>query len=164
MASEGCLVNLIFRKIPVVPTPLKWLQISEMNPQQDPRRCKPIFDSYLSLGNGLGSGRMAAMERRACLEGDEEKFRSKEPAFLCSGSIPIAPCISLSMGQDPARPWTDSEDTSGPTAPWSEASTASWGSWVGEMDGGERDFFLVDAPARSFSSPLFFSFWRERQN
>lgn len=104
------------------------------------------------------------MEGGACLEGDEEKFRSKEPAFLCSGSIPIAPCISLSMGQDPARPWMDSEDTSGPTAPWSEVSTATWGSWVGEMDGGERDFFLVDAPARSFSRPVFFSFWRETQN
>lgn len=104
------------------------------------------------------------MEGGACLEGDEEKFRSKEPAFLCNGSIPIAPCISLSMGQDPARPWMDSEDTSGPTAPWSEVSTATWGSWVGEIDGGERDFFLVDAPARSFSRPVFFSFWRETQN
>jgi len=29
---------------------------------------------------------------------------------------------------------------------------------VGDTDGGERDFFFVDAPARSFSSPLFFSF------
>lgn len=64
------------------------------------------------------------------------------------------------MGQDPARPWRDSEDTSGPIAPWSEVSAAAWGSWVGEMDGGERDFFLAEAPARSFSSPLFFSFWK----
>lgn len=104
------------------------------------------------------------MERGACLEGDEEKFRSKEPAFLCSGSIPTAPCISLSMGQEPALPCMDSEDTSGPTAPWSEVSAATWASWVGEMDGGERDFFLVEAPARSFSSPLFFSFWKDTQN
>lgn len=103
------------------------------------------------------------MDRGACREGDA-KFRSKEPAFLCRGSIPMAPCISLSMGQDPALPWVDSEDTSGPTAPWSRASMATWGSWVGDTDGGERDFFLVEAPARSFRSPLFFSFWGDTQD
>jgi hypothetical protein len=65
------------------------------------------------------------------------------------------------MGQEPALPRMDSGDTSGPMAPWREESMATWESWVGEMDGGERDFFLVDAPARSFSSPLFFSFWRD---
>lgn len=96
------------------------------------------------------------MENAAGRVGDG-KLRSNEPAFLCSGSIPKAPCISPSMGQDPALLWMDSKDTSGPTAPWSEASTA-WGSWVGEVDGGERDFLLVDAPASSFSSPLFLSF------
>lgn len=98
------------------------------------------------------------MERGACREGDE-KFRSKEPAFLCSGSTPKAPCISPSKGQDPALLWVDSEeDTSGPTAPWSMASTAAWGSWVGEVGGGERGFFLADAPASSFRSPVFLSF------
>lgn len=100
---------------------------------------------------------MAAAERGACREGDG-KLRSKEPAFLCSGSNPKAPCISPSTGQDPALPWTDSEDTSGPTAPWREASAAARGSWVGEVDGGERDFLLVDAPASSFRSPGFLSF------
>lgn len=115
---------------------------------------------YLSLGSGLGSGRMEAMDRVACREGDKEKFRSKEPAFLCSGSNPMAPCISLSMGQEPALPWTVNGDTSGPMAPCSEVSMADWGSWVGDTDGGERDFFLVEAPASSFSSPLFFSFCR----
>lgn len=30
---------------------------------------------------------------------------------------------------------------------------------MGDTDGGERDFFFVDAPARSFNSPLFFSFF-----
>lgn len=163
MDSKGCLVNLILGK-----SPLSRFPKSGSRPQR-PTHTKVPEDghpppAYLSLGNGLASGRMAAMERGACREGDEEKFRSKEPAFLCSGSIPIAPCISLSMGQDPALPWMDREDTSGPNAPWRVASTATWGSWVGEMDGGERDFFLVDAPARSFSSPLFFSFWRDMQS
>lgn len=103
------------------------------------------------------------MDRVACRDGDKEKLRSKEPAFLCRGSSPMAPCISLSMGQEPALPWTVSGDTSGPTAPCSGASMADWGSWVGDTDGGERDFFLVEAPASSFSSPLFFSFCRETQ-
>lgn len=98
------------------------------------------------------------MERGVCREGDV-KLRSKEPAFLCSGSAPRAPCISASTGQEPARPWRDREHTSGPTAPWSTASAGSWGSWVGEVDGGERDFLLVDAPASSFRSPLFLSFF-----
>ena len=158
------MVNLILRKSLLSLLPQN---DSNLRDQPIPRpqriRAHPPCP-YLSLDKGLGSGRMAAMERGACLEGDEEKFRSKEPAFLCSGSIPTAPCISLSMGQDPALPWMDSEDTSGPTAPWSEVSTATRASWVGEMDGGERDFFLVDAPARSFSSPLFFSFWKDTQN
>lgn len=113
---------------------------------------------YLSLGSGLGSGRMEAVDRVACREGDKEKFRSKEPAFLCSGSSPMAPCISLSTGQEPALPWMVNGDTSGPMAPCSEESMADWGSWVGDTDGGERAFFLVEAPASSFNSPLFFSF------
>lgn len=139
-----------------------------LNPQKTPVilllsgcRCRepptPGPTPYLSLGSGLGSGR-TAMERGVCREGDV-KLRSKEPAFLCSGSAPRAPCISASTGQEPARPWRDREHTSGPTAPWSTASAGSWGSWVGEVDGGERDFLLVDAPASSFRSPLFLSFW-----
>lgn len=135
-----------------------WAQTSETGPLHGAQGRRP---PYLSLDRGLGSGRMAAMDRGACWDGDEQRFRSKEPAFLCSGSMPIAPCISLSTGQDPALPWADRAHTSGPMAPWSEAPTAPWGSWVGEMDGGERDFFLVDAPASSFSSPLFFSFYRD---
>lgn len=101
------------------------------------------------------------MERGVWWEGGEEKLRSKEPAFLCSGSSPMAPRISLSMGQDPALPWMDSEDTSGPIAPWRTTSMATWASWVGETDVGERGFFFVEAPASSFSSVLFFSFWRD---
>lgn len=127
------------------------------------QRMQPAY-SYLSLGSSLGSGRMAAMERVACRAGEEQKFRSKELVFLCSGSNPMAPRISLSMGQDPALPWTDREDTSGPMAPSSEVSAATGGSWVGEKDGGECDFLLVDAPASSFSSPLFFSFWGDTKS
>lgn len=114
---------------------------------------------YLSRDNGLGSGRMAAIERGGCLMGEGmEKFKSKEPVFLCSGSISIAPCISLSMGHEPALPWLEREDSSGPIAPCSIPSTTDRGSCVGDIDGGDRDFFFVEAPARSFKSPLFFSF------
>lgn len=122
---RGMLDKFIPQKIPFVTLSLNG---SNLRDQPTPRcqRSEPTLPPYLSLDKGLGSGRMAAMERDACLEGDEEKFRSKEPAFLCSGSMPTAPCISLSMGQDPALPWMDSEDTSGPTAPWSEVSTATW--------------------------------------
>lgn len=117
------------------------------------------YAAYLSRGKGLGSGRIAAMEERGCLAGEGmEKFKSKEPVFLCRGSSPIAPCISLSIGHEPALPWLEREENSGPTAPWSTPSMAACGSCVGDTDGGERDFFFVDAPARSFSSPLFFSF------
>lgn len=115
--------------------------------------------AYLSRGKGLGSGRIAAMEERGCLAGEGmEKFKSKEPVFLCRGSSPMAPCISLSIGHEPALPWLEREESSGPTAPCRTPSMAAWGSWVGDTDGGDRDFFFVDAPARSFSSPLFFSF------
>ena len=76
------------------------------------------------------------MEKAAGRVGDG-KLRSKEPAFLCSGSIPKAPCISPSMGQDPALPWMDSKDTSGPTAPWREASTAWVEQWTGSKLGKE---------------------------
>lgn len=117
------------------------------------------YTAYLSRGKGLGSGRIAAMEERGCLAGEGmEKFKSKEPVFLCRGSSPIAPCISLSIGHEPALPWLEREESSGPTAPWRTPSMAACGSCVGDTDGGERDFFFVDAPARSFSSPLFFSF------
>lgn len=99
------------------------------------------------------------MEDRGCLAGEGmEKFKSKEPVFLCRGSSPMAPCISLSIGHEPALPWLEREESSGPTAPCRTPSMAAWGSCVGDTDGGERDFFFVDAPARSFSSPLFFSF------
>lgn len=99
------------------------------------------------------------MEERGCLAGEGmEKFKSKEPVFLCRGSSPMAPCISLSIGHEPALPWLEREESSGPTAPCRTPSMAAWGSCVGDTDGGERDFFFVDAPARSFSSPLFFSF------
>lgn len=61
--------------------------------------------TYLSLGKGLGSGRIAAMEERGGLAGEGmEKFKSKEPVFLCRGSSPMAPCISLSIGHEPALP------------------------------------------------------------
>ena len=117
------------------------------------------YTAYLSRGKGLGSGRIAAMEERGCLAGEGmEKFKSKEPVFLCRGSSPMAPCISLSIGHEPALPWLEREESSGPTAPCRTPSMAAWGSCVGDTDGGERDFFFVDAPARSFSSPLFFSF------
>lgn len=107
----------------------------------------------------MGSGRIAAMEERGCLAGEGmEKFKSKDPVFLCRGSSPMAPCISLSIGHEPALPWLEREESSGPTAPCRTPSMAAWGSCVGDTDGGERDFFFVDAPARSFSSPLFFSF------
>lgn len=47
---------------------------------------------YLSRGKGLGSGRIAAMEERGGLAGEGmEKFKSKEPVFLCRGSSPMAP-------------------------------------------------------------------------
>lgn len=115
--------------------------------------------AYLSRGKGLGSGRIAAMEERGGLAGEGmEKFKSKEPVFLCRGSSPMAPCISLSIGHEPALPWLEREDSSGPTASCRTPSMAVWGSCVGDTDGGERDFFFVDAPARSFNSPLFFSF------
>lgn len=115
--------------------------------------------TYLSRDNGLGSGRMAAIEGGSCLMGEGiGKFKSKEPVFLCSGSISIAPCISLSIGHEPALPWLEREDSSGPIAPCSIPSITARGSCVGDIDGGERDFFFVDAPARSFSRPLFFSF------
>lgn len=115
--------------------------------------------AYLSRGKGLGSGRIAAMEERGGLAGEGmEKFKSKEPVFLCRGSSPMAPCISLSIGHEPALPWLEREESSGPTAPCRTPSMAVWGSCVGDTDGGERDFFFVDAPARSFNSPLFFSF------
>lgn len=36
--------------------------------------------------------------------GDMGKFVSRDPDFLCRGSSPIAPGMSLSIGQEPARP------------------------------------------------------------
>lgn len=118
-----------------------------------------VCEAYLSRDNGLGSGRMAAIESTGCLMGEGiEKFKSKEPVFLCSGSISMAPCISLSIGQEPALPWLEREESWGPMAPCSIPSISARGSCVGDIDGGERGFFLVEAPARSFSSPLFFSF------
>lgn len=124
---------------------------------------------YLSRDRGLGSGRMASREEeQGCLTGGETKFRSREPDFLWSGSMPMAPCISLSMGQDPARPWP-AGCSSDAMAPWTEEEEAGSaagerGSCVGDTDGGERDFFFAAAPERSFRRPLLlFSFWEKNR-
>lgn len=100
--------------------------------------------------------------------GDLGKLVSREPDFLWSGSRPMAPAMSLSMGQEPARPC----DTMGqePERAWwwwcrgwwmrSVAAAEHWpaseGSWVGGDDGGERGFFLAAAPDSSFSRPVAF--------
>lgn len=128
--------------------------------------------TYLSLDKGLGSGRrtIRALPARVA-GGDKGKLVSREPDFLCSGSSPIAPGISLSIGHEPARPC----DAIGqePERPWwwrrwgwwvGSVAPAPWpaceGSCVGGEDGGERGFFLAAAPDKSFSKPAaFLSFW-----
>lgn len=61
--------------------------------------------AHLSLDRGLGSGRrtIRALPARVA-GGDLGKLVSREPDFLCRGSSPMAPAISLSIGQEPARP------------------------------------------------------------
>ena len=137
--------------------------------------------AHLSLDSGLGSGRSINRGFPAVrvAGGDKGKLVSRDPDFLCSGSSPIAPAMSLSIGQEPARPcaaigqeperawwwwwWWGWCAGSVATAPW----PASAGLWVGGEEGGERGFFLDAAPERSFNKPpAFLSFWgwREEQN
>lgn len=61
--------------------------------------------THRSLDRGLGSGRrtIRALPVRVA-GGDLGKLVSREPDFLCRGSSPMAPAMSLSMGQEPARP------------------------------------------------------------
>lgn len=61
--------------------------------------------AHLSLDRGLGSGRrtIRALPARVA-GGDMGKLVSREPDFLCRGSSPMAPAMSLSIGQEPARP------------------------------------------------------------
>lgn len=127
--------------------------------------------AHLSLDRGLGSGRrtISALPGRVA-GGDLGKLVSREPDFLCKGSSPMAPDMSLSMGQEPARPcdamgqeperawwwwWCGCWAGSVATAP----CPASEGPWVGGDEGGERGFFLAAAPDRSFNKPpAFLSF------
>lgn len=120
--------------------------------------------AHLSLDRGLGSGRRtirALMARVA--GGDMGKLVSREPDFLCRGSSPMAPAISLSIGQEPARPWATMGQE--PERAWwwwgwcTGSRPANEGSWVGGEEGGERDFFLAAAPDNSFNKPpAFLSF------
>lgn len=69
--------------------------------------------THLSRDKGLGSGRMASIAEQEVEDEEEEvgekngcrgaRSRSSEPHFLLRGSIPAAPCMSLSMGHEPAR-------------------------------------------------------------
>lgn len=114
---------------------------------------------------------MASIEVHEVEDEDEEdveekngwrggRSRSSEPLFLLSGSMPDAPCISLSTGHEPARlnNWK-----SAAAAPWRAADDEEEveedveevvGSWVGDEDVGERDFFFSSLSR----TPLFFSF------
>lgn len=115
--------------------------------------------AHLSLDSGLGSGRrtMRALPARVA-GGDLGKLVSREPDFLCSGCRPMAPAMSLSMGQEPARP-CDAMGQEPERAWWWWCSgwwASSEGSWVGGDDGGERGFFLAAAPDSSLSRPAAF--------
>lgn len=71
-----------------------------------PGKCgETMRRAHLSLDKGLGSGRrtISALPVRVA-GGDLGKLVSREPDFLCKGSSPMAPDMSLSMGQEPARP------------------------------------------------------------
>ena len=123
--------------------------------------------AHLSLDRGLGSGRrtIRALPARVA-GGDLGKLVSREPDFLCRGSSPMAP-ISLSIGQEPARP-CDAIGQEPERAWWwwwcgwwaRSVGPASEGSLVGGEEGGERGFFLAAAPDSSFNKPpAFLSFW-----
>ncbi|KAF5884671.1 Uncharacterized protein DAT39_022826 [Clarias magur] len=65
------------------------------------------------LNKGLGSGRMASIAEQEVEDEEEDvgekngwrgaRSRSSEPHFLLRGSMPAAPCMSLSIGHEPAR-------------------------------------------------------------
>lgn len=90
-----------------------WLFLSARSPNllalfyQDTEifTCVTLCVAHLSLDRGLGSGRRTIRGFPARVAGgDMGKLVSREPDFLCRGSSPMAPAISLSMGQEPARP------------------------------------------------------------
>lgn len=130
--------------------------------------------TYLSRDKGLGSGRMASIAEQEVEDEEEDvgggngwrgtRSRSREPHFLFRGSMPAAPCRSLSIGHDPARlntwksaavaPWMAAEEEEEVEDEEDAEVEEEVGSWVGDEEGGERDFFFS-----SFRrTPLFFSF------
>lgn len=132
--------------------------------------------THLSLDRGLGSGRRTIKALPPRVAGvDRGKLVSREPDFLCRGSSPMAPAISISIGHEPARPcdaigheperawwwwWWGCWVTSVATAPWPAKEEL----WVGGEEGGERGFFLAAAPDKSFNKPpAFLSFYRWRE-